>query len=177
MKTRLQYIVNNEGLSNNRFATEIGVSPAAVTHIVSGRNNPSLEIIAKIASRYPKYSLRWLVLGELPILSEEPSEIHSNLNNVALESNLPQALPASEPSLFSFETPSEVDEPKVCQNKQESTAVAPESDSSTLISNHSTQTIDSQATPTNTNPERPSNNDRLIVCLPDGTFQEYRRRQ
>lgn len=71
MKTRLASIVETEGLTKQQFAQKLGISQAAVTHILSGRNSPSLEIITKIATNLPQYNLRWLILGELPILNAE----------------------------------------------------------------------------------------------------------
>lgn len=72
MKTRLAHIVEEEGLTKQQFAQKLGISQAAVTHILSGRNSPSLEIITKIATNLPQYNLRWLILGELPIHNAEP---------------------------------------------------------------------------------------------------------
>lgn len=84
MKKRIEYIVSNEGMSYLKFAQEIGVSAGSITHIISGRNNPSLDIVVKIANRFPHYNLRWLVLGELPILTinTSPSD-----NSVSVESH------------------------------------------------------------------------------------------
>lgn len=84
MKKRIEYIVSNEGMSYLKFAQEIGVSAGSITHIISGRNNPSLDIVVKIAHRFPHYNLRWLVLGELPILTIETSSCD---NSVSIESN------------------------------------------------------------------------------------------
>lgn len=74
MRTRLLQLVETEGLTKQQFAQKLSISPAAVTHILSGRNSPSLEIIAKIAATFPQYNLRWLILGELPMLTNNTAE-------------------------------------------------------------------------------------------------------
>lgn len=178
MKTRLQYIVNNEGLSNNKFAAEIGISPAAVTHIISGRNNPSLDIISKIAMRYPQYRLRWLILGELPILNQAERETAPSINLVeedsqrsvqalsvrnAVTNSTPENSTALEQDL-PFDAPNNASEEKYAQDKRnESQNVTKENE---------------QGNPTGTkcNHKDQHSCDKLIVCLPDGTFQEYTKR-
>lgn len=74
MRTRLLQLVETEGLTKQQFAQKLSISSAAVTHILSGRNSPSLEIIAKIAATFPQYNLRWLILGELPMLINNTAE-------------------------------------------------------------------------------------------------------
>ena len=69
MKDRILHIIKAESLTNLQFAQIVEISPASVTHLLAGRNNPSVEIIAKIAKRFPHYNLRWLILGEGSIYS------------------------------------------------------------------------------------------------------------
>ena len=57
-------IMQESGLSNSEFALKIGVSPASLSHIFSGRNRPSLEVIIRINRAYPDISLPWLLYGE-----------------------------------------------------------------------------------------------------------------
>lgn len=173
MKTRLQYIVKQEGLTNQKFAAEIGISPAAVTHILSGRNNPSIEIIYKIASRYPNYSLRWLILGEQPILESEANiaadklEMNNGITNNAANSpadfllSLPFDAPTPTPEA---ETICEGQTKPCSQSSIEPTNTTPAGPRSEL------QKVDATNTATATG------GDKLIVCFPDGTFQEYTRK-
>lgn len=81
MRTRLLQLVETEGLTKQQFAQKLSISPAAVTHILSGRNSPSLEIIAKIAATFPQYNLRWLILGELPMLTNNTAEADTTLES------------------------------------------------------------------------------------------------
>lgn len=75
MKTRLQYIITNEGLTNIRFAELLGVNPASISHILAERNKPSFDFVVKIAENLPQYNLRWLLTGKgEPITSPVKSE-------------------------------------------------------------------------------------------------------
>lgn len=168
MKTRLQYIVKNEGLTNNRFATEIGISPAAVTHIISGRNNPSLEIISKIAARYPNYSLRWLILGELPILSSEAKNTPKNPEETPVVSQQELTPLTTVTDSLPFISPGEAIDGSEQQNP--TTATTPQA---TTTSTEQPQTISQDNNQPAQQPSAPHYFDRLIVCFPDGTFKEY----
>jgi transcriptional regulator with XRE-family HTH domain len=63
MKDRIIKFLTHENLTGTRFADEIGVQRSSVSHILSGRNNPSFEFIQKILSRYKNLSSEWLIMG------------------------------------------------------------------------------------------------------------------
>jgi len=63
MKERILQIMSQEGLNSSRFAEEIGIQRAAISHITSGRNNPSMEIVKKILERYTHVNPDWLIFG------------------------------------------------------------------------------------------------------------------
>jgi transcriptional regulator with XRE-family HTH domain len=63
MKDRILKFLSQEGLSATKFADEIGVQRSSVSHILSGRNNPSFEFIQKLLSRYKAVNAEWLMLG------------------------------------------------------------------------------------------------------------------
>ena len=64
MLSRIKQIIDKEKLSSTQFATEIGVQRSALSHVLSGRNKPSLDFMMKIKSRYPDINLDWLMLGK-----------------------------------------------------------------------------------------------------------------
>ncbi len=63
MKERILEFLRAENKSSAQFAEEIGVQPSAISHIVSGRNNPSLDFILKMLDRYKYLSVDWLLFG------------------------------------------------------------------------------------------------------------------
>ncbi len=81
MISRLQQLLQAEGINKSEFAEKTGIAPATVTHLLSGRNNPSYEIICAISRNFPKISLDWLINGtgkmyrESPISSENVSSV------------------------------------------------------------------------------------------------------
>lgn len=46
------------------FADKIGVQRSSISHILSGRNKPSLDFILKILAAYPDVELYWLLNGK-----------------------------------------------------------------------------------------------------------------
>ena len=71
MKERIQQIMQREGLSPSRFAEEIGIQRSAMSHIISGRNNPSLDVVMKILERFKYIQSDWLLTGQGTMVREE----------------------------------------------------------------------------------------------------------
>lgn len=66
-KERIEKIMEEEGLNATQFASEIGVKSPTLSHILNGRNNPSLDVLKKILNRYRNISSDWLILGVGPM--------------------------------------------------------------------------------------------------------------
>lgn len=64
MKERLLEFLRAENKSSAQFAEEIGVQPSGISHILSGRNNPSLDFILKMLEKYKFLSTEWLLFGK-----------------------------------------------------------------------------------------------------------------
>tara|TARA_B100000900_G_scaffold399644_1_gene402402 strand:- start:752 stop:1084 length:333 start_codon:yes stop_codon:yes gene_type:complete len=64
MENRIQNIIEKYGLSSNTFSQEIDVNRSTISHILSGRNKPSVEVLQKILRRFPDVSANWLLLGQ-----------------------------------------------------------------------------------------------------------------
>ena len=60
---RLQKIFNYYDLSAAAFADAINVGRSSISHIISGRNKPSLDFVLKIVQTYPEVELYWLLNG------------------------------------------------------------------------------------------------------------------
>jgi predicted XRE-type DNA-binding protein len=50
---RITKVIEFSELSPAEFAEEIGVQRSSISHIISGRNKPSLDFITKIKSKFP----------------------------------------------------------------------------------------------------------------------------
>ncbi len=67
MKDRILAFLQSENKSYAQFAEEIGVQPSGISHILSGRNNPSLDFVVKMLERYQTLSTDWLLFGRGPM--------------------------------------------------------------------------------------------------------------
>ncbi len=81
LSDRIKYLMKMDNLSAAAFAEKVGVQPSSISHILSGRNKPSLEFIQKILVQFPNISADWLITGNtkiktdtLPIESEETKQ-------------------------------------------------------------------------------------------------------
>ncbi len=60
---RLEQIMENHSLTASGFADKIGIQRSSLSHLMSGRNNPSLDLVMKIVAEFPEADLYWLLLG------------------------------------------------------------------------------------------------------------------
>ncbi|MGB2231292.1 MAG: helix-turn-helix domain-containing protein [Flavobacteriaceae bacterium] len=60
---RLKSVIEYYGESASSFSEKIDVQRSSISHIISGRNKPSLDFILKILNTYPDISLYWLLNG------------------------------------------------------------------------------------------------------------------
>jgi len=60
---RIKKIIELKQINAAQFADEIGVQRSALSHVLSGRNNPSLDFMLKIKQQYPEINLDWLLIG------------------------------------------------------------------------------------------------------------------
>ena len=64
IRERIAAFMEAEQLTRNDFAIQIGVQRSNITHILDGRNRPSLDFIEKMLTKYPKINSEWLILGQ-----------------------------------------------------------------------------------------------------------------
>lgn len=70
MKERILEFLRKENKTSAQFAEEIGVQPSGISHILSGRNNPSLDFVIKMLEKYSFISTDWLLFGKGSMYSE-----------------------------------------------------------------------------------------------------------
>jgi len=74
MLNRISRLISTKKISASQFADEIGVQRSSVSHVLSGRNNPSLDFITKIIQAYPEVNSDWLLTGIGNMLRDESNE-------------------------------------------------------------------------------------------------------
>ena len=86
MRDRILKIMEREGLTPSKFAESIGIQRSAMSHIISGRNNPSLDVLLKILERFTYVDSDWLLFGKGEMIREhvltEPNLFTNMLENV-----------------------------------------------------------------------------------------------
>ena len=84
---RIQQIIKSRGISNSEMADSIGLPRPILSHILSGRNKPSLAVIQKITETYSDIDVKWLLVGKesQPFITQE-KEIQ--VENVELKQKL-----------------------------------------------------------------------------------------
>jgi len=63
MIERITEILRRKNLTPSQFADEIGIQRSGMSHLISGRNKPSLEFILKVLKRFPDIDPVWLLFG------------------------------------------------------------------------------------------------------------------
>jgi len=61
---RLEIIMEYYGLNASLFADKINVQRSSISHLLSGRNKPSLDFILKIIDVFPDIDLHWILIGK-----------------------------------------------------------------------------------------------------------------
>ncbi len=71
---RLQEILHYYGLSATAFSEAIDFNRSTISHLLSGRNRPSLEFVMKVLQNFPEVELHWLLNGSgtFPVVKNDP---------------------------------------------------------------------------------------------------------
>lgn len=91
---RLQKVIHYYGESASSFAEKIGVQRSSISHILSGRNKPSLDFVLKVLSSYPEVELYWLMNGKGTFpkkekMSTPSSRVESKIASTNVSSEIP----------------------------------------------------------------------------------------
>lgn len=70
---RLQMLMEHYQLSASAFADEIDFNRSTISHLISGRNKPSLDFVLKVLERFPEVNMYWLVYGQGKSPTDSPS--------------------------------------------------------------------------------------------------------
>ncbi len=88
---RLEKILDYYNLSATAFAEEIAFNRSTISHLLSGRNKPSLEFVMKLLQKFPEVEMNWLLLGKgtFPSTSENKSTTVSSKEKTGTEAEKP----------------------------------------------------------------------------------------
>lgn len=105
------------GLSAAQFADEIGVQRSSISHVISGRNKPSMDFIEKILHRYPRVNADWLIMGSGSLFRDE--DLFSGQEKIV------PATALKEKSEATLRKPEVMDPPKVDRPEKSTRMPAP----------------------------------------------------
>jgi transcriptional regulator with XRE-family HTH domain len=131
MNNRIVELIKAEGLTNSKFASILGIQRSNVTHIVDGRNKPSLSFIEKLISKFPNINIEWLMTGT--------GEMYKQ-NNVSVQKTVQNKVES--PTLFSQTVTPQVEEiPDVTNMPEQKQTIELKSEESQEYPRHSEQDL------------------------------------
>lgn len=72
-KDRLDHILRSKNLTATKFAELMKIQPSNVSHLLSGRNKPSIDFLIKLKEVFPEYNFDWIIMGRKPITINDPT--------------------------------------------------------------------------------------------------------
>jgi transcriptional regulator with XRE-family HTH domain len=72
---RLKKILQHHQLTASQFADQVGVQRSSISHILSGRNKPSLDFILKVTNKFTDVDIYWLLNGKGTFPKESQKEV------------------------------------------------------------------------------------------------------
>jgi transcriptional regulator with XRE-family HTH domain len=84
---RIIHLLQDKKMSATQFSEAIGIQRAAMSHITSGRNNPSADVITKIIDRFEDINPRWLLTGKgtMKVLPDRPPDDRQSVSEIEKE--------------------------------------------------------------------------------------------
>lgn len=95
MVERIRTLLESRQLTPTQFADLIGVARPIISHILSGRNKPSLDVVQRILAAMPDLSMAWLLNGTEPMLTATPASTAATPRPAAIPAPTPAVAAAS----------------------------------------------------------------------------------
>ena len=147
-RDRIEQLMMSEGLNAVQFAAETGIKSATISHILNGRNNPSLDVLKRIVDRYRNISSDWLFLGVGPMYRQKSQ---------------PQTLSLFENQTENVEIPDSYVDKNIEKNVSEKISVQEKKD----------EQLEKSDTPLIIPPQISKSVHKIIVYYSDNTFEEF----
>jgi transcriptional regulator with XRE-family HTH domain len=145
---RIQKIMDHHAISASSFADYMGVGRSSISHILGGRNKPSLDFVMKVVDAYTNVDLQWLLYGKGTFPKSESVSVDKKItssNSSAISQPVSAPTTISKQDLFSQSSPEE---------KITTSNTPPLEKISKVISTE-------------------SEIDRIVIFYTDGTFSSY----
>lgn len=156
MINRIQLILKTKNLSPSQFADQISVQRSGVSHILSGRNNPSLDFILKVLKTYPEIDADWLLFGKGQMINLPQSK--EEIPTMLKEETIKKA--SVQPDLFA----QVIDEPSISKVKADKTESVVTSDP---IPEKVKEVIRQEIT------DKTEKIEKIVIFFENNTFKDY----
>ncbi|MDG1333538.1 MAG: helix-turn-helix transcriptional regulator [Crocinitomicaceae bacterium] len=111
---RIRLILKANNLTSSEFADTIGVKRSNLSHVLSGRNKPGLEFLAKIIEAFPNVNASWLLTGtqrtgdfQEEVVDVKPSEkVNAQIGVTTTDSEIEKIVVFYKNGTFSSHLPS-----------------------------------------------------------------------
>jgi len=143
LNDKIKQILVDKSISPSHFADEIGVQRSSVSHILAGRNKPSLDIVQKIIRRYPDLGMEW-IMDEEELPGTVPDRNESSHENTRQKSSV-------RPNLRPLESP---------EKKSQGNSPA-QGNLGAMENGHMASEM------------APKQIERILIFYSDGTFKQY----
>lgn len=143
---RLQKIMDRNDLNASSFAERIHVGRSSISHILSGRNKPSLDFVINTVKEFPEVDLYWLLNGKGTYPKSE-------------------AIPAENTTTIHTPAP-----PIISQSNQTPPV---KQDTEKTSSNDLFSTVENEVKPSLTNSNKGKNIQKVILLYDDGSFEYF----
>jgi transcriptional regulator with XRE-family HTH domain len=155
-KVKIEKIMEDLNMNSAQFAAEIGIQGSTLSHILNGRNKPSLDVLKKILNRFRNINSEWLILGIGSIYHQEK---HSHAPT--LFDSIDESDSKSDTSAINLVDKNSIDNSLNQKEKVNNTSA------------HKTETVEMQNTASNIQVPNSKLVKSIIVYYDDNTFQEF----
>ena len=87
MLERIKIWMNKINISQTNLAENIGVNKATISHIMSGRNKPSIDFFIKLKEYYTDLDLNWIISGQKTSYSRSSSKLGKSVDKILVMYN------------------------------------------------------------------------------------------
>ena len=87
MLERIKIWMNKINISQTNLAENIGVNKATISHIMSGRNKPSIDFFIKLKEYYTDLDLNWIISGQKTSNSKSSSKLGKSVDKIVVMYN------------------------------------------------------------------------------------------
>ena len=83
-------------MNAKQFADLIGVQPSSISHILTGRNKPSIEVLEKMLLTFPDLDIKYIISGQLSEVkvSQQNQEVVADEDKYSSEKQKEEAISA-----------------------------------------------------------------------------------